>query len=89
MQFDCGTCHKPHAASPAASISPCTECHVMAEEAGLHARHLAKGCTSCHVPHLWVAGPPDCLRCHEKAERHAAGKGCTSCHAFRGKHAAK
>jgi hypothetical protein len=28
MQFDCGTCHKPHAATPADAIATCTACHV-------------------------------------------------------------
>ena len=40
MQFDCGTCHKPHAATPARPSPRCTECHVVTESAGLHARHV-------------------------------------------------
>ena len=83
MQFDCGTCHKPHAPSPEEAVVRCTVCHVVAESAGQHARHLKQRCTSCHAPHLWTAGRADCLRCHPAAEKHAEGKGCTSCHPFR------
>ena len=83
MQFDCGTCHKPHAATPAEAVARCTGCHVVSDTAGKHARHLAQACTACHAPHLWVAGRAECLRCHAAAERHAAGKGCTGCHLFR------
>ena len=83
MQFDCGTCHKPHAPSPEEAVVRCTVCHVVAESAGHHARHLKQRCTSCHAPHLWKAARADCLRCHAAAEKHAEGKGCTSCHPFR------
>ena len=83
MQFDCGTCHKPHAPSPEEAIVRCTACHVVAESAGQHARHLKQPCTSCHAPHLWTAGRPECLRCHADAEKHAEGKGCATCHPFR------
>jgi hypothetical protein len=83
MQFDCGTCHKPHAATPADAIASCTACHVVAETAGLHARHARQGCTACHLPHLWVAGKPECLRCHAGAEKHAESRKCATCHAFR------
>lgn len=83
MQFDCGTCHKPHAATPGQSITACTACHVVTETAGLHARHLRQRCTACHAPHLWVAEKAECLRCHAAAEKHAASKGCVTCHPFR------
>ncbi len=83
MQFDCGTCHKPHAATPREAITRCGECHVVAESAGLHARHLKARCTSCHAPHLWKASRAGCLACHAAAEEHAARKACSACHAFR------
>jgi hypothetical protein len=83
MQFDCGTCHKPHAPTPAEAIAPCTSCHVVSDTAGKHARHLKQACTTCHAPHLWVAGRAECVACHAAAEKHAAGKGCTGCHLFR------
>jgi hypothetical protein len=83
MQFDCGTCHKPHAATPGGAIASCTGCHVVAESAGKHARHVKQRCTACHVPHLWKAGSADCVRCHAPAEKHAAGKECSTCHRFR------
>jgi hypothetical protein len=83
MQFDCGTCHKPHAATPGESIAACTHCHVVAETAGLHVRHARQGCTTCHLPHLWTAGKPECLRCHAGADKHAEAKRCTACHPFR------
>ncbi len=83
MQFDCGICHKPHAATPGESLARCTSCHVVSDTAGQHARHLRQACTTCHAPHLWVAGRAECVRCHAAAERHAAGKGCTGCHLFR------
>jgi hypothetical protein len=82
MQFDCGTCHKPHAPTPEGAIARCTGCHVVAEAAGLHARHVKQRCTACHAPHLWKAGRADCVRCHAPAEKHAGGKECTSCHRF-------
>jgi len=83
MQFDCGTCHKPHAATPQEAVASCKGCHVVAETAGQHARHLRQACTTCHAPHLWTAGRAECLACHASAVRHADGKGCTSCHLFR------
>jgi hypothetical protein len=83
MQFECGTCHKPHAASAKEAIVRCTECHVVAEAAGLHARHPRQACTACHSPHLWTARRADCLHCHAGAEKHAEGKTCLACHAFR------
>jgi hypothetical protein len=83
MQLDCGTCHKPHAATPEQAITACTACHVVTETAGLHARHLRQHCTACHAPHLWVVGKAECLRCHAAAEKHAASKGCATCHPFR------
>ena len=83
MQFDCGTCHKPHAASAQEAVAGCTGCHVVAESAGQHARHLKQRCTACHAPHLWAAGSAECLTCHAGADRHAAGKGCITCHLFR------
>jgi hypothetical protein len=86
MQFDCGTCHKPHAATPAEAVASCTGCHVVALEAGLHARHASQRCTTCHAPHLWKAGRAECLRCHAGAAAHAADKGCRGCHAFRTVH---
>jgi hypothetical protein len=83
MQFDCGTCHKPHAASAQEAVASCTGCHVVAESAGQHARHLKQRCTACHAPHLWAAGSAECATCHAGADRHAAGKGCITCHLFR------
>ena len=83
MQFDCGTCHKPHAATPQEAVASCTECHVVAQSAGQHARHVKQRCTTCHAPHLWAAGRAECVTCHASADRHAAGKGCTTCHLFR------
>ena len=83
MQFDCGTCHKPHAATPQEAVASCTECHVVAQSAGQHARHVKQRCTACHAPHLWAAGRAECVTCHASADRHAAGKGCTTCHLFR------
>jgi hypothetical protein len=83
MQFDCGTCHKPHAATPGLAIAACTGCHVVAESAGLHARHARQRCTACHAPHLWSAGKAECLRCHASAERHGESRSCSACHLFR------
>jgi len=83
MQFDCGTCHKPHAATAGEAIAACSGCHVVAETAGLHARHAKQRCTACHAPHLWTAGKPDCLRCHARAGEHAESRKCSTCHAFR------
>jgi hypothetical protein len=83
MQFDCGTCHKPHAATPQEAVASCTECHVVAQSAGQHARHVEQRCTACHAPHLWAAGRVECVTCHAGADRHAAGQGCTGCHLFR------
>jgi hypothetical protein len=83
MQFDCGTCHKPHAATPQEAVASCTECHVVAQSAGQHAHHVEQRCTACHAPHLWAAGRAECVTCHAAADRHAAGKGCTTCHLFR------
>ena len=56
---------------------------MVAESAGLHARHQKQRCTSCHAPHLWKAARAGCLACHATSERHADGKGCTTCHLFR------
>ena len=89
MQFECGTCHKPHAPTKAQSVAACTGCHVMAAEAGLHARHAGQRCTACHAPHLWVSTKAECLRCHAGADGHAAGKGCASCHPFKVRRGAK
>jgi hypothetical protein len=83
MQFECGTCHKPHAASAQEAVASCTGCHVVAESAGQHARHLKQRCTACHAPHLWAAGSAECATCHAGADRHAEGKGCITCHLFR------
>ena len=83
MQFDCGTCHKPHAATPQEAVASCTECHVVAQSAGQHVRHVEQRCTACHAPHLWAAGRAQCVTCHATADRHAAGKKCTTCHLFR------
>jgi hypothetical protein len=83
MQFDCGTCHKPHAATPQEAVASCTECHVVAQSAGQHAHHVEQRCTACHAPHLWAAGRAQCVTCHATADRHAAGKMCTTCHLFR------
>ena len=83
MQFDCGTCHKPHAATPQEAVASCTDCHVVAQSAGQHARHVKQRCTACHAPHLWAAGRAECMTCHAAADRHAAGEGCTTCHLFR------
>jgi hypothetical protein len=83
MQFDCGTCHKPHAATPGDALTSCAHCHVVAETAGLHARHVSQRCTACHPPHLWTAGKSGCLRCHAGADRHAESRKCAACHAFR------
>jgi len=83
MQFECGTCHKPHAASAQEAVASCTGCHVVAESAGQHARHLKQRCTTCHAPHLWAAGSAECATCHAGADRHAEGKGCITCHLFR------
>ena len=83
MQFDCGTCHKPHAATPQEAVASCTECHVVAQSAGQHAHHVEQRCTACHAPHLWAAGRAQCVTCHATADRHAAGKKCTTCHLFR------
>jgi len=83
MQFDCGTCHKPHAATAGEAIAACAGCHVVAETAGLHARHAKQRCTACHAPHLWTAGTPECLGCHAGAREHAESRKCSACHAFR------
>ena len=83
MQFDCGTCHKPHAATPQEAVASCTECHVVAQSAGQHAHHVEQRCTACHAPHLWASGRAQCVTCHATADRHAAGKKCTTCHLFR------
>jgi hypothetical protein len=83
MQFDCGTCHKPHAPTPREAVVACTSCHVVAEEAGLHARHRKAACTACHGPHLWKPTGEDCRRCHAGADSHARERACTTCHAFR------
>jgi len=82
MQFDCGTCHKPHAATPGEAIARCTGCHVVAEAVGQHARHVKQPCTACHAPHLWRSGRADCVRCHASAVKHADGKDCATCHRF-------
>jgi hypothetical protein len=89
MQFDCGTCHKPHAATAAQAIAACTGCHVVTETAGLHARHTGQACTACHAPHLWTPGKAECLKCHAGAASHAESKGCATCHPFRSRPARK
>jgi hypothetical protein len=83
MQFECGRCHKPHAATPAESRVACASCHAGVASAGLHRQPGHRRCQECHPAHGWRAAESDCLRCHGGAPRHAEGRACTSCHAFR------
>ncbi|HTP50573.1 MAG TPA: hypothetical protein VMK42_07745 [Anaeromyxobacteraceae bacterium] len=82
MRFDCGTCHKPHAATPVGALVACASCHAQLGSAGLHASAGHQRCGACHAAHLWRASSVDCLRCHARAGEHAEAKACASCHSF-------
>ena len=84
MQFDCGTCHKPHAATPERGrrrAAPAATWWRRPPDST--PATSGRRCTTCHAPHLWTAGRAECVRCHAAADRHADGKGCTTCHLFR------
>jgi hypothetical protein len=85
MEMSCAVCHRPHRPK-GETLAACSECHSPAAMAkgGLHARAGHQACLECHKPHLWAPEPAECLRCHVKAQGHAAGKPCLECHAFSG-----
>lgn len=89
MQFDCGTCHKPHAPAGTPPMAACADCHGAVAAAGLHARKGHQQCQACHQPHLWRTGPDACQKCHATAAEHARARRCVECHGFRATPAAK
>jgi hypothetical protein len=84
MQFECGTCHKPHARTKAEERVGCETCHVGMRRAGLHGAPGHGDCGSCHAAHGWRAGQDACARCHARRAAHAEGSACATCHAFGG-----
>lgn len=82
MQFDCASCHHPHAKSLAQEHVPCLGCHGGVPRAGLHASPGHRRCLDCHGAHLWKSGDGSCRRCHQAP--HAAGRSCAPCHGFHG-----
>jgi hypothetical protein len=50
----CGTCHNPHAASPASYTEKCLGCHSGSE----HATANRGGCIACHMPRIEAADAP-------------------------------
>lgn len=71
MQFDCYTCHKPHA-----KVRPdwgnCLNCHRNIIDVGKHSLHIkvvGMQCKECHKPHAWrvttESAQKDCVKCHE------------------------
>lgn len=84
MQFACGACHKPHAASAAEERVGCESCHRDIRRAGLHAKAGHQSCRECHRAHLWRSDRRDCLRCHPGAREHGGDRGCRACHGFTG-----
>jgi len=86
MQFECGSCHKPHAATKAEALVACASCHAASVRTGLHALRghgAGRSCGACHGAHLWRSAEADCLRCHGGAPRHAGSTACAACHSFR------
>jgi len=82
MRFDCGACHKPHAATAGQALVGCSACHTRIGSAGLHRGRGHAGCLGCHAAHVWRASAADCLRCHARAPVHARGRACAECHSF-------
>jgi LSD1 subclass zinc finger protein len=83
MQFDCGSCHKPHA-PPGEERVACAKCHEGVARAGLHANAGHRACGQCHAAHVWRAEEKGCASCHAGAAAHARARRCGECHAFGG-----
>jgi hypothetical protein len=84
MQFECGSCHKPHAKSAAEERVACDSCHRQIERAGLHALAEHRDCSRCHAAHVWRTAKKGCERCHGAAASHARTRACVACHSFAG-----
>ncbi|MBI4300098.1 MAG: NapC/NirT family cytochrome c [Chloroflexi bacterium] len=85
MQFECGQCHKPHAAVK--PIVDCQSCHEDVKSKGLHSSkiHAAATCTTCHKPHEWKVTKRDtCVSCHQDRVEHNKGANCATCHSYKG-----
>lgn len=55
MQFECGTCHKPHT-QPILKFNDCLGCHPQVAEDKRHLERKAlTNCVTCHRPHSWKA----------------------------------
>ncbi len=81
MQFDCGSCHRPH--DPDQQIVECKSCH--AEQKLLHntVPHSAAKCITCHQPHAWeTPDRNDCYTCHPGKVDHNPETNCYVCHKF-------
>ena len=86
MRFNCGACHKPHAATAGALVG-CETCHVGISSSGLHGQASHRDCRQCHKPHAWKSEREECLRCHQKeaqASHHADHATCSDCHFWKG-----
>ncbi|MFL5270804.1 MAG: hypothetical protein ACJ79E_01870 [Anaeromyxobacteraceae bacterium] len=83
MQFECGSCHKPHAA-PGQERVACATCHPGVARAGLHRSAGHADCARCHTAHVWRTDDGGCAACHGGAAAHAKDRRCVACHAFAG-----
>ncbi|HTY05976.1 MAG TPA: hypothetical protein VMC86_05645 [Gemmatimonadales bacterium] len=80
----CGMCHNPHVQARAADAAKtCTsaQCHSTWRNEPFHAgaRHRAiagpGNCLVCHQPHIWKVDPSDCAGCHAAVRARRAGGG--------------
>jgi hypothetical protein len=99
LPTDCAGCHNRPANAPMASL-PCSVCHLKEQEVKplasclschpnrselhLKATHAAAACTTCHIPHQWMANKREnCYSCHPDKPNHYPQAGCQDCHGFR------
>lgn len=82
MNFDCWSCHKPHAQDKPVT---CSSCHKDAGATGLHKQAAHQNCTSCHKLHKWTINDrATCLTCHTNKQNHMVGvPSCVTCHDFK------
>lgn len=80
----CGMCHNPHnqtRAAEAAKTCTSAQCHSTWRNEPFHvgAQHRAVAgpgnCLVCHQPHIWKVDPSDCAGCHAAVRARRAGGG--------------
>jgi hypothetical protein len=91
MQFECGTCHKPHAASPEGALAACTSCHAAVVATGLHALRghggAGRGARGTAARAAVAEARQACGACHSAHLWRSEPADCLRCHGGAPRHA--